>query len=126
MQAEQQIERKRFEAWLENDYMSGLDGPGEWDAERNCYVQLPVHMAWCAFRAALSHPSAQGWQPIETCPMDTMVIFGPTKRMTGPCIGMRHSRDGWVTETPYDWASIYPPKEWMPLDLPPPEQGGKG
>ena len=78
-------------------------------------------------RAALSHPSPQGWQPIETCPIDTMVIFGPTKRMSGPCIGMHHSRDGWVTETPSEWASIYPPKEWMPLDLPPPpEQGSKG
>lgn len=59
-----------------------------------------------------------GWQPIETCPLDTMVIFGPTKRMSGPCMGMHHSRDGWVTETPSEWASIYPPKVWMPIDLP--------
>lgn len=67
-------------------------------------------------RASL--PAPTGWQPIETCPLDTMVIFGPTKRMSGPCIGMHHSRDGWVTETPSEWASIYPPKEWMPLQLP--------
>ena len=41
-----------FEHWYTHEYMSNLDGPGAWDADRNCYSELPVHMAWCAWRAA--------------------------------------------------------------------------
>lgn len=88
--------------------------------DQTCSVGRPKD--WESIREALSIMRAEGvgWQPIETCPLDTMVIFGPTKRMSGPCIGMHHSRDGWVTETPSEWASIYPPKAWMPIDLPAP------
>ena len=41
-----------FEHWYEHEFMGGLDGPGEWDVERNCYVQFPVHMAWKGYQAA--------------------------------------------------------------------------
>lgn len=44
--------REEFEHWYEHEFMAGLDGPGEWDVERNCYVQLPVHMAWKGYQAA--------------------------------------------------------------------------
>lgn len=133
MQAEQQSERDLFEAWYCKDaerqgfpLRDGIADLREEDHYGAHRAMLNGKWEGWQARAALSHPSPQGWQPIETCPMDTMVIFGPTKRMTGPCIGMHHSRDGWVTETPSEWASIYPPKEWMPLDLPPPpEQGSK-
>lgn len=58
------------------------------------------------------------WQPIETAPKDTMILVGPTKRMD-ICVAMNHSRDGWVTESPSDWHSIYTPTHWMPLPPPP-------
>lgn len=63
---------------------------------------------------------AEGWQPIETVPKDTAILLGPTKRM-GICVGMHHSRDGWVTETPSEWVPIYPPTHWRPLPPPPKE-----
>ena len=63
---------------------------------------------------------AEGWQPIETVPKDAAILFGPTKRM-GICVGMHHSRDGWVTETPSEWVPIYPPTHWRPLPPPPKE-----
>jgi len=58
------------------------------------------------------------WQPIETAPIDTEILLGPTKRMA-ICVGLNCSRDGWVTETPSEWVSIYPPTHWMPLPEPP-------
>lgn len=58
------------------------------------------------------------WQPIETAPMDVLILVGPTKRM-GICCAMNHSRDGWVTETCSEWVSIYEPKHWMHLPEPP-------
>lgn len=45
--------REDFEQWFEHEFMNGLDGPGEWDEDRNCYVIFQVHMAfkgWCASR----------------------------------------------------------------------------
>ena len=63
---------------------------------------------------------AEGWQPIETAPKDTAILLGPTKRM-GICVGMHHSRDGWVTETPSEWVPIYPPTHWRLLPPPPKE-----
>ena len=57
------------------------------------------------------------WQPIETAPKDELILVGPAKRM-GICTAMNHTQDGWVTETPSEWVSIYTPTHWMPL---PPE-----
>jgi hypothetical protein len=59
------------------------------------------------------------WRSIETAPKDELILVCTTKRMIGPAVAMNHSRDGWVIETPSDWASIYPPKHWMPLPEPP-------
>ena len=77
-----------------------------------------------------THPSPQTqaaegqWQQIETLPDDTLAILYGAKR-SEMVIGMRHSRDGWVIDTPSEWASMYPPKRWMHLPLPPaPEQKG--
>jgi hypothetical protein len=55
MQAEQQSERERFEAWFE-PYWSGPQS------------DLQAWAAWQA-RAALSHPSPQGW-PCEVVEAD--------------------------------------------------------
>ena len=54
------------------------------------------------------------WQPIETAPMDELILVGPTKRM-GICVAMNNSRDGWVTETCSEWYPIYTPTHWVPL-----------
>lgn len=53
--------RAEFEHWYEHEFMGGLDGPGEWDVERNCYVQLPVHMAWKGYQAAYAAGQRAGW-----------------------------------------------------------------
>jgi len=60
------------------------------------------------------------WRAIESAPKDELILVGPTKRM-GICVAMNHSRDGWVTETCSEWASMYTPTHWMPLPLPPGE-----
>jgi len=62
-----------------------------------------------------------GWLPIETAPKDELILVGPTKRM-GICAAMHHSRDGWVTETCSEWATIYTPTHWQPLPRPPQPQ----
>lgn len=62
------------------------------------------------------------WQPIETAPNNELILIGPTKRM-GVCVGMNHSFEGWVTETPSDWVSIYAPTHWMPLPAAPKKEG---
>ena len=59
------------------------------------------------------------WQPIETAPKDELILVARTKRMCGPCAAMNHSQDGWVTETPGEWVSIYTPSHWMPLPADP-------
>lgn len=59
------------------------------------------------------------WQPIETAPKDELILVARTKRMCGPCAAMNHSQDGWVTETPGEWVSIYTPSHWMPLPAAP-------
>lgn len=55
------------------------------------------------------------WQPIETAPKDELILVARTKRMCGPCAAMNDSQEGWVTETPGEWVSIYTPSHWMPL-----------
>lgn len=45
-------EREAFERWFSEDFMSGLDGVGEFDEERNCYVIFQVHMAWKGWQAS--------------------------------------------------------------------------
>jgi hypothetical protein len=54
------------------------------------------------------------WQPIETAPKDVTLLLYGAKRLE-MCVGMSHSRDGWVTDTTSEWASMYPPTHWMPL-----------
>lgn len=58
------------------------------------------------------------WQPIETAPKDTTVLLYGAKRLE-MCVGMNHSRDGWVTDTTSEWLSMYTPTHWMPLPEPP-------
>lgn len=58
------------------------------------------------------------WQPIDTAPKDEAILVAGSKRM-GVCVGRNDSRDGWETETPSEWVSIYPPTHWMPLPDPP-------
>lgn len=58
------------------------------------------------------------WQPIETAPKDKLILVGRTKRMD-MCTAVNHSQDGWVTETPAEWISIYTPSHWMPLPAAP-------
>ncbi len=64
--------------------------------------------------AAPQAPEASPWLPIDSCPMDTLVFLYGAKRLD-MAVGMRHSRDGWVTDTSSEWASMYPPTHWMPL-----------
>ena len=64
----------------------------------------------------------EGWQPIETAPMDVAVLLYGAKRLE-LCVGMHHSRDGWVTDTTSEWASMYPPTHWMPLPAAPEKNG---
>lgn len=59
------------------------------------------------------------WQPIETAPKDELILVARTKRMCGPCAAMNSSQDGWVTETPGEWVSIYTPEHWMPMPAAP-------
>lgn len=61
------------------------------------------------------------WFPIESAPKDEMILVGPTK-ILGMCVAMNDSRDGWVTETCFDWHTIYPPTHWMPLPPPPSDE----
>ena len=58
------------------------------------------------------------WSPIETAPKDVTVLLCGAKRLE-MCVGMNHSRDGWVTDTTSGWVSMYPPTHWMPLPPPP-------
>ena len=58
------------------------------------------------------------WLPIETAPKDVTVLLCGAKRLE-MCVGMNHSRDGWVTDTTSGWVSMYPPTHWMPLPPPP-------
>ena len=85
------------------------------DAFRQHYPNFASDFStFCAGHAA-AQPK---WLPIETAPKDTEVLVGPTKRM-GICVAMNDSRDGWVTETPSEWVSIYTPTHYMPLPAPP-------
>lgn len=83
-------------------------------------ISMPSNEAVrAAFAALAAAPAAApAWQPIETAPKDVLVWVSATKRMSGPCIAMHHSRDGWVIETPSEWVSIYTPKHWMPYTPP--------
>lgn len=58
------------------------------------------------------------WMPIESAPKDQTILLYGAKRLE-ICVGMNHSRDGWVTDTTSEWASMYPPTHWMPLPPPP-------
>lgn len=75
--------------------------------------------AWnrrAAIEARAAVPS--GWRPIETAPNDEAVLLYGAKRLQ-MCVGMNHSRDGWVTDTTSEWVSMYTPTHWMPLPAAP-------
>lgn len=81
----------------------------------NCPIDWRPWEAAQSQQAAAQAPAAEPlWQPIETLPDDTLAILYGAKR-SEMVIGMRHSRDGWVIDTPSEWASMYPPKLWQPL-----------
>lgn len=117
-------EREAFEAWLRDDHMDGLDDAGEWDDERGCYVEFPVHMAYCGWQAgrALLRSAGDGWQDIATAPKDgtPMLVF--------------HNRmviEAWYSTSWHRFVQsetgghngIYP-QHWMPLPHPPVHEGG--
>lgn len=62
MQAEQQSERERFEAWYSTCYRPDSLKP----MEDGCYLGRGAGMAWDAWqaRAALSRQSPQGWHVV--------------------------------------------------------------
>ena len=64
---------------------------------------------------------ASPWHPIETAPKDKLVLLFGAKR-SEMVVGMFHTRDGWVIDTPAEWASMYTPSHWMPLPQAPKEQ----
>lgn len=146
MQAEQQSERKRFEAYIAKD-CGDLSTFGV-DPNRH-YRNSAVNNAWVGWqaRAALSHPSTpQGWQDIATAPKDRTEILAcwpkrkldddecPTGEITGYAQCVTAWQGFWI-EPDYldahgsfyfeDEAFAEEPTHWMPLP-PPPEQGSKG
>ena len=122
--------RDEFERWYEHEFMGGLDGPGEWDVERNCYVVFQVHMAWKGYQAAYAAGQRAAWQPIETAPQDeretVLVSDGYTVGEAfwhdgSQCYGHR-GKAGWFWEADRDslpTASNAHATHWMPLPLPP-------
>jgi hypothetical protein len=44
--------REDFEAFMRDGYFGGIADAGPWDEARNCYVELPTHMAWKGYQAA--------------------------------------------------------------------------
>ena len=91
--------------------------------EQHLYIARKVEGA-AMLAAAPTPPAPEAqrrepqWQPVETLPDDTLAILHGAKR-SEMVIGMRHSRDGWVIDAPSEWASMYPPKHWMPLPAAP-------
>lgn len=58
------------------------------------------------------------WQPIDTAPKDECILLFGAKK-TGIVVGMKHSLEGWVIDTPSIWTRMYPPTHWAPLPEPP-------
>lgn len=91
-------EREAFERWFSEDFMSGLDGAGEFDEERNCYVTFEVHMAWKGWKAsrqqALSEaailvekgdpPSKRAGGRVEIGPAARCAISDAIRSLTSP------------------------------------------
>lgn len=59
-------ERAAFEAWFQYDFMDDMDVPGEWDAERNCYVSFQTHMAWKGWQARAARASILTPDPLPS------------------------------------------------------------
>jgi hypothetical protein len=75
----------------------------------------------CPERAALRSAIVEAlgqWRPIAEAPKDELILLAGAKR-SAMVVGMRHSRDGWVIDTPSEWATMYTPTHWMPLPDPP-------
>lgn len=84
-----------------------------WHAHNMARYDLPLYAAPVAV--------ASPWHPIETAPKDKLVLLFGAKR-SEMVVGMFHTRDGWVIDTPAEWASMYTPSHWMPLPQAPKEQ----
>lgn len=101
-------------------YANALDS--DIDAER--FEQVRNRALWRGTERGMN----MEWQPIETAPLNVTLLLYGAKRLE-MCVGMNHSRYGWVTDTTSEWVrmypptSIYPPTHWMPL--PPPPQIGR-
>lgn len=131
MQAEQQSERERFEAWDSAQYEIDAEVYRHKHGER--YVDRAVQCRWEAWqaRAALSHPSTpQGWRGIDSAPRDGTPVFAfwpPSGSFPvhGGCYGVAVFQEGrWCNPEDSDDDYIEP-SHYMPLP-PPPEQGSKG
>lgn len=102
MQAEQQSERERFEAWATH-----LDSePPCFDKDRDGYYEdWDLQRAWRGWqaRAALSHPSPQ-WLPIESAPKDgaRVILAWGGKAINGFYLDnskSSHPWEGWRVES---------------------------
>lgn len=109
-------------AWLrsQGEPVATLHDDGYWTWKNRANAPHESNYAgWRMDVFAAPQPAIpDGWQPIETAPKDELILVGPTKRM-GVCAAMNHSRDGWGTETPSEWVTIYTPTHWMPLPAAP-------
>lgn len=120
MQAEQQSERERFDAW------KLLDNPRYQPTDDS----MQDRRDWKLWQAALSHPSTpQGWQSIETAPTNVQVVALYKGKI--PVIAHKNapndSPSGWCHLNAGGPAFDAPHRgltHWMPLP-PPPEQGSK-
>lgn len=91
------------------------------DVRISAYVVSPKENRRILYTTPPAQPVVQ-WQPIETAPKNVILLLYGAKRLE-VCVGMHHSRDGWVTDTTSEWASMYTPTHWMPLPEAP-EKGG--
>ncbi len=129
MQAEQQSERERFEAWAKEE---GYDTANTYDTERSRWIWLNPMTAdlWTCWRAALSHPSPQGWINVdEQLPEVVNLADGSVGSVMVLFANGREPEAGsrWMVANTV-WAQkarLHGVTHWMTLP-PPPEQGSKG
>lgn len=92
------VERERFEKWAREQFYSGLACPSDsWSDERKTYNDPAHHMAFCAFRSALSAGDAVDARRLDfieesaRCDpkMDGQHVWWPTslnKALKGPTL----------------------------------------
>ena len=74
------------------------------------WSKIPYRVSWT--------PTSQGWQPIETAPVDTCVLIGWHKDLGGKAYVMAmfdSARKAWCNP----WTDFLGPTHWMPLPEPP-------